>query len=52
MLYKDLFSKKEIKAMRELIKTRLITYEAEDLGTITTAHELLKLTIKKYGEKV
>ncbi len=45
-------SKKEIKAMRELIKTRLITYEAEDLGTITTAHELLKLTIKKYGEKV
>lgn len=44
-------SSQEIKAMREFLKNQLLNYEAEDLGTITTAHELLKATIKKFGEK-
>lgn len=44
-------SSQEIQTMREFLKNRLLTYEAEDLGTITTAHELLKATIKKFGEK-
>ena len=44
-------SSQEIKTMREFLNNRLLTYEAEDLGTITTAHELLKATIKKFGEK-
>ncbi len=44
-------SPQEIKSMREFLKNRLLTYEAEDLGSITTAHELLKATIKRFGEK-
>ena len=44
-------SPQEIKIFREFIKNHLSTYEAEDLGTVTTAHELLKKTIKKFGEK-
>ena len=45
-------SKDEIKVVRQYLKDNLIpSYEAEDIGTATTAHEYLKATIAKYGEK-
>lgn len=44
-------SKAEIKEMRNFLKSRVSIHEAEDMGTITTAQEMLKETIKKFGEK-
>lgn len=41
----------EIHLTREKLKELIPLYEAEDKGTVYTAHELLKETIKKYGEK-
>lgn len=41
----------DIKAARERIKRLIPQYEAEDIGVIATAKELLKATIAKFGEK-
>ena len=41
----------EIKEKREVLKKLLIQYEAEDIGVIATIKEMLKVTIKKFGEK-
>lgn len=44
-------SMEEIKEKREVLKKLLTQYEAEDIGVIATIKEMLKATIKKFGEK-
>lgn len=44
-------TREEIQAARLRLKTQLPLYMAEDIGTVAKAHELLKTTIKKFGEK-
>lgn len=44
-------SPEEIKIVRQKLKNLLPVYEAEDIGSAVTAHEFLKKTIAKYGEK-
>lgn len=41
----------EIKEKREVLKKLLTQYEADDIGVIATIKEMLKATIKKFGEK-